>query len=146
MHKIFLKYPDEVFYLKSESAIVYSETQKTWKDFFQQRIRWASKADRYQDKRIFWVLLFVYLLNLCFIGMAFAALFRWVWLAILLLFLIAKVLIEFPFVNAVALFFRQERLMKYFPLLQPLHILYTIIAGTFGKFGSFEWKGRKIKK
>jgi len=146
MHKIFLKYPNDVFYLKSDSAIVASETQKTWREFFQQRIRWASKADQYQDKRIFWVLLLVYLLNLCFMVMVVAAFFKLVWLAILVLFLVAKVLIEFPFVNAVALFFKQEGLMKYFPFLQPLHILYTIIAGTFGKFGSFEWKGRKISR
>jgi len=146
MHKIFLKYPNEVFYLKSEKAIVTTETQKTWKEFFQQRIRWASKADRYQDKRIFWVLLFVYLINCCFIILAVAAFFKFTWLIFFLLFLLAKILIEFPFVNAIALFFKQENLMRYFPFLQPIHILYTIIAGTFGTFGSFEWKGRVVKR
>jgi biofilm PGA synthesis N-glycosyltransferase PgaC len=56
------------------------------------------------------------------------------------------VLIEFPFVNAVAIFFGLQGLMKYFTFLQPLHIGYTIIAGWLGKFGYYEWKGRKIKK
>ena len=146
MHKIFLKYPNDVLYLKSDVAIVHTDTQKTWKEFFQQRIRWASKADSYQDKRIFWVLLFVYLINCCFVALAVAAFFKLSWLLVFLLFLLAKILIEFPFVNAVALFFGQGNLLRYFPFLQPIHILYTIIAGTFGKFGSFEWKGRKIKK
>jgi hypothetical protein len=36
--------------------------------------------------------------------------------------------------------------MIYFPLLQPLHIAYTLIAGWLGKFGSYDWKGRKIVK
>ena len=146
MHKIFLKYPNDVLYLKSDAAIVHTDTQKTWKEFFQQRIRWSSKADSYQDKRIFWVLLFVYLINCCFVALAVAAFFKLSWLVVFLLFLLAKILIEFPFVNAIALFFKQENLMRYFPFLQPIHILYTIVAGTFGKFGSFEWKGRRIKK
>ena len=34
--------------------------------------------------------------------------------------------------------------MRWFPLLQPLHILYTVVIGFMGKFGSYRWKDRKI--
>ena len=146
MHKIFKLYPEKVFYLKNRQAIVTTEPAASWKQFFHQRIRWASKADRYDDKRIFWVLLLVYLLNVCFLAAAVAAFFKSTWFMLALLFLLAKVLIEFPFVNSVAIFFGQQKLMKYFPFLQPLHIGYTIIAGWLGKFGEYEWKGRTIKK
>lgn len=146
MHKIFKQYPDRVFYLKNRSAIVTTEPAASWKQFFHQRIRWASKADKYDDKRIFWVLLLVYLLNVCFLAGAIASCWNSTRLLLVLLLLLAKVLIEFPFVNSVAIFFGQQRLMKYFPFLQPLHILYTVIAGWLGKFGHYEWKGRRIKK
>lgn len=146
MHKIFKQYPNGVFYLKNREAIVTTDPVTTWKQFFHQRIRWASKADKYDDKRIFIVLLLVYLLNVCFLAGAVAAFFKTTWLMLVLLLLLAKVLIEFPFVNSVAIFFGQQKLMKYFPFLQPLHIGYTIIAGWLGKFGHYEWKGRKIKK
>ena len=146
MHKIFKRYPDKVFYLKNRHAIVTTEPVTTWKQFFHQRIRWASKADSYDDKRIFIVLLLVYLLNVCFFAGAIAAFFKTTWLGLGLLLLFAKILIEFPFVNSVAIFFGQQKLMKYFPFLQPLHIAYTIIAGWLGKFGHYEWKGRRIKK
>jgi cellulose synthase/poly-beta-1,6-N-acetylglucosamine synthase-like glycosyltransferase len=146
MHKIFKQYPNQVFYLKNRRAIVTTDPVTTWKQFFHQRIRWASKADKYDDKRIFIVLLLVYLLNVCFLAGAIAAFFKTTWLMLVLLFLLAKVLIEFPFVNSVAIFFCQQKLMKYFPFLQPLHIGYTIIAGWLGKFGHYEWKGRRIKK
>lgn len=146
MHKIYKRYPNDVHYLKSAAAIVTTEPAATWKQFFHQRIRWASKADRYDDKRIFWVLLLVYLLNVCFLVMAVASFFKNIWFFFLLLLMLAKVLIEFPFVNSVAIFFGRQRLMKYFPFLQPLHILYTIVAGWLGKFGRYEWKGRQIKK
>jgi cellulose synthase/poly-beta-1,6-N-acetylglucosamine synthase-like glycosyltransferase len=146
MHKIYSRYPNDVHYLKSASAIVTTEPATTWKQFFHQRIRWASKADKYDDKRIFWVLLLVYLLNLCFLIAAIAIFWKKIWLFFFVLLLLAKVLIEFPFVNSVALFFGRQRLMKYFPFLQPLHILYTIVAGWLGQFGHYEWKGRRIKK
>ncbi|AEW02716.1 hypothetical protein A4D02_01715 [Niastella koreensis] len=146
MHKIFKQYPDKVFYLKNRSAIVTTEPAHNWKQFFHQRIRWASKADSYDDKRIFWVLLLVYLLNVCFLAGTIASFWNSTWMLMVLLLLLAKVLIEFPFVNSVAIFFGQQKLMKYFPFLQPLHIGYTIIAGWLGKFGHYEWKGRRIKK
>jgi cellulose synthase/poly-beta-1,6-N-acetylglucosamine synthase-like glycosyltransferase len=146
MHKIFKQYPDKVFYLKNRHAIVTTAPAASWKQFFHQRIRWASKADRYDDKRIFWVLLLVYFLNVCFLAGAVAAFWKSTWAFLVLLLLLAKVLIEFPFVNSVAIFFGQQKLMKYFPFLQPLHIGYTIIAGWLGKFGHYDWKGRRIEK
>jgi cellulose synthase/poly-beta-1,6-N-acetylglucosamine synthase-like glycosyltransferase len=145
MHKIYSAYPDKVAYLKSSAAIVQTAAPPTWKDFFNQRIRWSSKAVHYKDKRIFNVLLLTYTLNVCFLGLGIAAVVSSYWLSLFLLFLLAKVLIEFPFVNAGAIFFGQQRLMKWFPFLQPLHILYVIIAGWLGRFGSYQWKDRLIK-
>jgi cellulose synthase/poly-beta-1,6-N-acetylglucosamine synthase-like glycosyltransferase len=146
MHKIYKKYPDGVFYLKAKEAIVSTDPAPTWKAFFNQRIRWASKADSYDDKRIFRTLLLVYLINVCFVVAAVAACWQNIWLFFCLILLLAKVLIEFPFVHSAAIFFDQVSLMKYFPFLQPMHILYTIIAGWLGKFGQYEWKGRIIRK
>ena len=145
MHKIFLRYPDKVLYMKNSEAIVTTHPEPSWKKFIQQRIRWASKAVHYKDKRIIYVLALTYLLNVCYLVLAIAAILKIYWLSFLLLLLLAKVLIEFPFVNAAAIFFRQQKLMKYFPFLEPLHILYVIVSGWLGRFGSYEWKSRVIK-
>jgi cellulose synthase/poly-beta-1,6-N-acetylglucosamine synthase-like glycosyltransferase len=145
MYKIWGKFPDRVHYLKSKQAIVRTQPAKTWKDFFNQRIRWASKARHYNDKRIFWVLLLVYLFNLSFLVLLVAGCWLpvlWIYLAV---FWIAKTLVEFPFVSSVAKFFGQQSLLKYFFFFQPLHIAYTIIAGLLGQFGNYEWKGRRVK-
>lgn len=145
MHKIWKKYPGKVGYLKSKQAIVYTEPTKTWKQFFNQRIRWASKAKVYDDKRIFWVLLLVYLFNLSFLVLAVAGFwFHFLWLYLIGL-LIVKTIIELPFVYSVAKFFNQTSLLKYFFFFQLLHISYTIIAGWLGQLGRYEWKGRKVK-
>jgi cellulose synthase/poly-beta-1,6-N-acetylglucosamine synthase-like glycosyltransferase len=146
MYKIYKRYPEHVFYLKNKEAIVTTEPVTSWRQFFNQRIRWASKATHYDDKKIVWILLLVYCINLFFLILAIASFWKATWFFLLLLLLAAKILVEFPFVNGVAIFFSERRLMKYFPFMQPVHILYTIIAGWLGKFGSYEWKGRRIKQ
>lgn len=145
MHKIFSRYPHQVLYMKNAEAIVTTHPELSWKNFLHQRIRWASKAVHYKDRRIFYVLALTYLVNVCFLVLAVAAIFNISWVSFLLLLLLAKILIEFPFVNAAAIFFNQQRLMKYFPLLEPIHIIYIIISGWLGRFGSYEWKSRVIK-
>ena len=145
MHKISRKYPGKVHYLKSKQAIVTSSPMQTWKEFLAQRIRWSSKARFYNDKRIFWVLLLVYLFNLSFLALVIAGF----WVPILWLYAgilwIAKTIIEFPFVYSVARFFDKLFLLKYFFFFQPMHIAYTIVAGLLGQFGKYEWKGRTVR-
>jgi cellulose synthase/poly-beta-1,6-N-acetylglucosamine synthase-like glycosyltransferase len=145
MHKISSKYPGRIHYLKSKQAIVASLPMQTWKDFFDQRIRWSSKARFYDDKRIFWVLLLVYLFNLSFLVLLIAgSWFHVLWIYTGILW-IAKTIIEFPFVYSVASFFNKTSLLKYFFFFQPLHIAYTIMAGLLGQFGKYDWKGRKVR-
>lgn len=146
MYKIYKRHPESVFYLKSRNAVVTTNPVSEWRDFFNQRIRWASKATHYDDKKIFWILLLVYSTNLCFVILAIASFWKATWFFFFLLLLTAKILVEFPLVNSAASFFGEKKLMRYFPLMQPFHILYTIVAGWFGKFGTYEWKGRRIKK
>ncbi len=145
MHKLYSRFPTEVHYCKAADSIVHTNPVETVGEFFRQRIRWASKADQYDDKRIFWVLLLVYLLNVYFVVLFVAACFNsslWLLLAGSLLF---KTIIELVFLIPVAKFFQKEKLLWWFPFAQPFHIVYTVIAGWLGKFGSYEWKGRKVK-
>jgi cellulose synthase/poly-beta-1,6-N-acetylglucosamine synthase-like glycosyltransferase len=144
MHKIEKQYPGKIHYLKSKEAIVSTQPMKTWKAFFNQRIRWASKAMHYGDKRIMPVLLLVYLFNLIFLVLTIAGFFcydYWLYLGGLW---IAKTIVELPFVYSVASFFNKSSLLKYFFFFQPFHIFYTIMSGLFGQFGKYEWKGRRV--
>lgn len=144
MHKIAQKYPGRAHYLKSKDAIVATRPAQSWKEFFRQRIRWASKARAYDDKRIFPVLLLVYLFNLSFIvlaGAGFAEERYWIAAACLLLL---KTLVEYPFFISLAEYFDKRWAIKWFPLFQPMHIMYTVLAGFLGQFGTYEWKGRRV--
>ena len=159
MHKIFKQYPAGVKYLRSKEVIVHTPPMPSLKDFFNQRIRWASKADQYDDKRIFGVLLLVYLFNLSLATLPVIAVFYNPAFNVRLypfhfifslveywaLLLVMKTIIELVFLLPVARFFNQQKLLWLFPLMQPFHIVYTIIAGWLGKFGSYHWKGRNVK-
>ncbi len=145
MHKIVTRYPERFFFVKEEAAIVSTIAAPSWKDFLNQRIRWASKADQYDDKRIFGVLLMVYLLNVFILIFLVAGIWNIKWIVTFVTLLLAKTAVEFFFIRKVATFFNQQHLLIYFPFLQPLHILYTVVAGWLGKFGSYEWKSRKVK-
>lgn len=145
MYKIWKQYPHSVHYLKSKSAVVVTEPQKTWKQFFNQRIRWASKAIHYEDKRFLPILLLVYLFNLSFPVLLITGFWDYrYWIACAGLWIL-KTIVEFPFVASVAAFFEKRFLLKYFFFLQPLHIFYTIISGFLGQLGKYEWKGRKVR-
>jgi cellulose synthase/poly-beta-1,6-N-acetylglucosamine synthase-like glycosyltransferase len=145
MHKMYKKYPDRIAFLKNPDAIVRTAPMPTWKSFFNQRIRWASKADKYDDKRIIAVLALVYLWNVWFLVAGVAAFFvHGLWLT-WLIFLVIKTIVELWYLEPVAVFFSKQNLLWKFPLAQPVHIAYTIIAGWLGKFGSYQWKGRQVK-
>lgn len=145
MHKIGKEFPGQVHYIKSPDAIVSTQPMKTWKAFFNQRIRWASKSKYYDDKRILAVLLLVYFFNLSFLVFVIAGFFASVYWWYLLILLCLKTLVEIPFVFSVARFYKCPSLLKYFPFFQPLHIMYTLVAGLFSQFGKYEWKGRRVK-
>ncbi len=145
MHKIYSNYPQGVQYLLSKEAIVNTTPMADWQRFFNQRIRWASKATTYDDKRIFWVLALVYATNVAMLVLFFAGFWRHSLFISWILLLMGKIMIEMRFMLPVATFYGNEKLLKWFGAMQPVHIFYTVVSGWLGKFGSYQWKGRKVK-
>ena len=144
MYKIKQKYPAQMGYLYAHESIVVTAPMGDWKSFLNQRIRWASKTANYQDKGIFWTLALVYAVN-------FLLLVLLVWSPFVnkgwnnwLLLVLAKTLIELAFMLPVARFYKQVQALPWFPVMQVFHILYTVVAGWLGKFGTYQWKGRKV--
>ena len=145
MQKIKQRFPGKLGYLFNANAIIQTAAMPNWKSFFNQRIRWASKADSYQDKSIFIVLLLVYLLNFSLLLLGITAFFvenGWHYFIILVAI---KTIVELSFMIPVSRFFGLTETIGWFPIMQPFHIIYTVIAGWLGKFGSYQWKGRKLK-
>jgi len=145
MHKIQKVYPDRILFLKSPEVIMQTTSAETLKAFINQRIRWASKADKYTDKKITGVLMLVYLLNAWIFILGFSSFFFLKAFYLFLIAIIIKTVVELLFIYPVTTFFHQKKLLGWFAPAQPFHILYTLIAGWLGKFGTYQWKGRKVK-
>jgi cellulose synthase/poly-beta-1,6-N-acetylglucosamine synthase-like glycosyltransferase len=145
MHKIQSMYPDKIGYLKSANVIVQTQPSETIKEFINQRIRWASKADKYPDFKITTVLFLVYFLNAWIFFIGVYSFFRLKFFYLLLLLFTVKISAELFFLFPVTKFFGKQKLLWWFIPSQPFHIVYTLIAGWMGKFGSYTWKERKVK-
>lgn len=65
MHKVFAKYPKDVYFNKIKQSIVHTNYCKTLGEFYHQRLRWASKWEHYTDWKVKAVAFFVFLANCC---------------------------------------------------------------------------------
>ena len=145
MHKIQKLYPDKIMFLKSPGVVVQTQPADTLKGFMNQRIRWASKADKYTDNKITAVLVLVYFLNAWMFILGISSFFYQKSFYLFLIAIGVKIIVELFFLFPVAKFFGRQKLLWWFAPAQPFHIIYTLIAGWLGKFGSYSWKGRRVK-
>jgi cellulose synthase/poly-beta-1,6-N-acetylglucosamine synthase-like glycosyltransferase len=142
MHKVFSKYPNDVFFLKNEKTVVKTPPTFTLKDFIGQRMRWVSKSTKYSDKRITTVLTLAYLFNFSMLLNFILGFINPIYFGILAGQLLAKVAIELWLYTSVMQYFNLKHLLKLILLAQPFHILYVLLIGVLGNFGSYNWKGR----
>lgn len=144
MYKIKKLYSNCIGYLNSKDSIVLTQPMLTLKEFFNQRIRWASKADKFQDKSLFPILFTTYMFNFFLVILFLLGFYSAAYLKIFFVFLFLKILIEWAFLSSVKNLFGKLSLFQ-FVLYQPMHIIYIVIAGWLGKFGSYTWKARNVK-
>ena len=145
MHKIEQRFPRKTSYLKCKDAIVYTSPMPTLKTFLQQRTRWASKANTFEDKRITAVLAIVYLFNLLFPVLLIASFFNNQSIGAFIFLWLLKTALEVSLLLPVSAFFHKKKELTYFALLQFIHIPYVLYAGLRGQTGTYEWKGRQVR-
>jgi glycosyltransferase involved in cell wall biosynthesis len=145
MYKIEKQFPKRTAYLKCKDAIVYTHPMPTIKTFLQQRMRWASKANKFEDKRIKSVLGLVYLFNLVFPVLLLLMVFDYKVFGVFILLLLGKAGVELLLLMPVSTFFNKKKELIYFLFLQFVHIPYIIYSGLKGQMGTYEWKERQVK-
>jgi len=143
--KMQARFPGRISYLKTPGAIIQTAPQPGWGSFLQQRIRWASKSGRYRDGRLTAILVLVYAFNLSFLVMTAAACADHSFLPVPMAMLFIKICVELYYLRSVADFFGARSRLRLFPFLQPLHIIYVVVAGLLGSAGVYRWKGRRVK-
>jgi glycosyltransferase involved in cell wall biosynthesis len=145
MHKIEKMFPGKIFYCKSSDAIVSTPPMPGWKSFLMQRRRWASKTFIYKDRKIVFILGFVYIFNCWLIVLLVMSIYNPIYLLYVLVSFITKAMIERSLLIPVTSLFSKPKLLSSHFILQPLHVVYTVFTGIWSQLGKYEWKGRKTK-
>lgn len=145
MMKVHEKYPGSIKFVKHTDALVTTEAMASWKDFRNQRLRWAGKW-RYGNRKSSVVgALAVFIFNLSVLllpVLGFTGSLAW---RQVLTFVLVRLLAELGLVLFLSRFFRSKILMIPFLLHQILYPFYAIYFGVAANFGSFRWKGRTYK-
>ena len=133
-----------VRFMKNQDALVFTEAQKNLREFFHQRIRWASKNKVY-DLNILLISFSVYMVNLLLIAGLFLSIFYHELLPTILIAFFIKLLIELPVLIGIGNFVRRSRMFLFsFPLII-LYPVYIIFTGAMGIVATYQWKGRKVR-
>ncbi|MEW6469298.1 MAG: glycosyltransferase [Bacteroidota bacterium] len=147
LHKVKERYPASVCALPGPDARVFTAPPPGLRAFFDQRMRWASKARYYTDKFSLLVSALVFSANffpLMAILLAFTQPVETTLLACVILpgF---KCLIDFLFLFLAARISAKTPLLAYFLPAQLFVMFYVSITGLLSGFMGYHWKGRSVK-
>ncbi len=146
LQKVVAAYPGQVLFLKSQAALVQTQPQPSGWALFQQRKRWASKWRQHGKWSVALPALGVFAYHLaCVLSIAWAVggqSVHWPWL---IGHWLLKFLSEWGFLSAGLIFFGQGKLRWGILILQPVYSFYVVFTGIAANFGTYEWKGRRVK-
>lgn len=143
MHKIEQKFNKSTQYFKCKDAIVETSPMDSLPAFFSQRIRWASKAKYFKDKRLVGILTFLFSFNLMIFVFLILGIFFKSYFYIFLWVVLAKAFVEYFSIRDTARFFNKKNELLYIFPFQLFHISYIIISAFFSQMKSHTWKDRK---
>ena len=144
MHKIAARYPDGVRFLKNVSAIVRTQPHKSWRAFYNQRKRWASKWRAYESWLPSALAVFIFLNNAAPVVAVTAWLFGLVQGNVVLVVVGLKVVPEFLFLRQVLVFLQKKSSVNIIPLTQLLYPFYVVFFGLAAQGKGYQWKGRNL--
>lgn len=145
LHDIVYRQGGRAEFVTAPAALVRTGAQPSLRAFLQQRVRWASKGSRYEDRRFvsFLVMLFFY-----FVFAAAAPVVSVTSTAALLagiVFFLLKIIADGRVLFSAAGLFRQPLRMGEFLAVEFLHAYYIVVVSILGMFGVFSWKNRNVK-
>jgi cellulose synthase/poly-beta-1,6-N-acetylglucosamine synthase-like glycosyltransferase len=146
MHKIAARFPDKVYFLKSQNVIVETQAHESLKSFYYQRKRWASKWKHYNNPVTTALAVFIFLANFSLIIAGLLYGFHKIDLTDMLIIFFLKFSGELLFLMLVLSFLHKKSLIWLIPLVQLIYPWYVSFFGLVaqGK-NEYIWKGRKLQ-
>ena len=135
----------KIVFLKSRDAYVETNVMNKLRDFFRQRLRWASKSRLYTTKASVFTAFLVFIVHFYALICLFGAFFLRDLLSVAALMLVSKSFIDFPFLYSVTRYFKKTKIMLYFPVVQCMYFFYVTFTAITSLTGKFSWKGRTAR-
>lgn len=143
MHNIKKKESGNIMLVKSKGAIVTTKAASNLTEFFNQRLRWSSKAFFYKDKDAIITAVLVFLINAIIVIMPFLMPGKINYLWLMATVVLLKVLADFLFLKDIMLYFGKR--INYFVFItgEVLYPIYSVTIPFMSLIRGFTWKGRK---
>ncbi len=140
------RWPGKLAWVKHPAAAVRTPPQPDWSSFRKQRLRWASKAHDYRDRRMAWIQATAFGLSL----QAWAGLLgAFFWSAAAMAALLAwgaRALADGLWLRMLARHFGESRSMRCFLPALIIHAYYVVDMGLASfRPRPYEWKGRRVR-
>ena len=146
LHSAIKKIPtDKIRYFFSKKATITTKAPENMKAFFNQRIRWASKAKGYKNRMSLITSFTVFVMNASLFFLGIISFFFPAIIPIFLGILILKTMVDFPLLYMSAEFFKENKLLLFYIPLQIIYFLYTPVIAICSMFVNYQWKERKSK-
>jgi glycosyltransferase involved in cell wall biosynthesis len=144
MHEVFHLYPEGLFFIPSEKALVETAYPIGLKGFYHQRIRWISKMHFYQQPLLKLQLYssFLFLSAIAFFGIM--SVMNQSYLAYFISLFLIKTTADYIFYSHTLSFYRLSNRKRFFLISELVHIIYILSLGILSLFVTCQWKDRKI--
>jgi glycosyltransferase involved in cell wall biosynthesis len=143
LQKAICRFPEKVYYLKSENNIVKTKPMNDWKSLFYQRVRWASKTGSYQSGFGKGLGLVVFIGNLVWVFSVGCWVLGLTPFLNIILSLLMKFTIDTFLIYKTNHFLTKNR-MHYLILGSLLYPFFSLSVALYSLFGKYEWKGRRF--
>ena len=139
MQRIHSKTDWKIRFAASRQAAVPNAPPRNLREFIRQRIRFSSKHLAYPPRMIA-ALSGVYGFYVCLLGLSIASCFASDLLGVCAAMWLVKTAAEVPFLIRAQKALEDRRLLKYYLILMPFHLLYTVFIPFLGRFVKPKWK------
>ena len=131
-------------YVHNIDAIVYTLPPMNFKEFVQQRIRWAAKSKFYSDIEIIIMAMLVFFTCTSLTIILIKSFFNHSLFILYLIGLFIKSIPDYLILQKITSDYKLKNLMKWFIPTQLFYPFYVIIIGIYSIFGKFNWKNRNF--
>ncbi|HED05658.1 MAG TPA: hypothetical protein ENI61_03110 [Ignavibacteria bacterium] len=147
MQKISKETDYQIKFCINKEAIVKTSPNKSLRQFYQQRKRWASKGLFYADKFLILKLILIFSFYAGLLLQLFLAVFiNNIFYLTFIISLLIKIILEYLILRKGVKILFSKKILSKFWIAELLHVPYIIIAGISGALGNYEWKSRKIAR